>query len=159
MIIQVAYPPSNVVVDDILKTTGGTCYRYIGNFVGYAPPSGFIIANTNIFTSSAQTVYDSCVECNTPSITGTTYKTWEAKGEYSVACPVCQLTNFGAAITFYTSSANTIMQTGVYIYKDINLTKPVTIDYVQYGTKIYRVDTYGMVTEYCTLNGNCKKIT
>jgi len=156
MIVQTSYPPSNVVVNDIIKTNSGICYEYIGNFIGYIPPSGFIVTNSNIFTSSAQTVYDSCLECNTPVITGTTYKTWEAKGEYSLSCPVCQLTNFGAAITFYTSSADTVLQTGVYIYRDINLTRPVTIDYVQYGTKIYKVGTLGLLTEFCTLNGNCK---
>jgi hypothetical protein len=124
--------------------------------VGYIPPSGFIVANTNTFTATTQTVYDNCIECNTPVVTGTTYTIWDAKGEYSLSCPTCQLTNFGAAVTFYTSSADTIIQTGVYIYKDSNLTKPITIDYIQYGTKIYKVDDFGKLTEYCTLNGNCK---
>jgi hypothetical protein len=156
MIVQTSYPPYNIIANDIIKTNSGLCYVYVGNYVGYVPPSGFIVSNTNMFTLSAQTTYDSCVECNTPVVSGTTYKLWEAKGEYSVACPVCQLTNFGAAVSFYTSSADTIIQTGVYVYRDMNLTNPVTIDYIQYGTKIYKVNKFGMLTEYCTLNGNCK---
>jgi hypothetical protein len=116
------------------------------------------VANINVFTASTETVYDSCVDCLTPVVSGTTYKTWEAKGEYSVSCPVCQLTNFGAAITFYTSSADTVLQTGVIIYKEPALINPVTIDYVEYGTKIYTVNKIGKITEFCTLNGNCKSL-
>jgi hypothetical protein len=46
--------------------------------------------------------------------------------------------------------------TDVYIFQDSSLTKPIVEDYVQYGNLIYRVDTSGKITQYCTVNGNCK---
>ena len=58
-------------------------------------------------------------------------------------------------MTFYSSSADTILQTGVYIYEDTTLVTPVITSYVKYSNKIYSVDLNGKITEFCTLNGNC----
>jgi hypothetical protein len=50
----------------------------------------------------------------------------------------------------------TELETGVYIFKDSALNKPIVEDYVQYGNFIYQVDNSGRITQYCTVNGNCK---
>ena len=155
MIIQTSYPPSNVSAGDIIKTSSGSCYSYVGNFVNYAPTPGYIVTNQNLFTATTTTTYGTCEECQAVTPTTLPYTLWSGKGEFSVNCPVCQLTNFGVNLNFYTSSAVTSIQTGVYIYENTGLTTPISVTYVEYGTKIYSVDKTGMITEFCTLNGNC----
>jgi hypothetical protein len=155
MVIQVAYPPTNIVTDDILKNTSGQCYTYIGNFVNYIPPAGFVIASTDMFTANTQTVYSDCIDCLAPAPILLPYIQWRGKAEYSLACPVCELTDFGGDYGWYTSSASTTLQTGVYVYEDSNLTIPLYVDYIKYSNKIYTVDSQGKITEYCTVNGNC----
>jgi hypothetical protein len=155
MVVQTTYPPTNIVTDDILKNTSGQCYTYIGNFVNYIPPVGFIIANIDMFTATTQTAYIDCIDCLAPTPISLPYVQWRGKAEYSLACPVCELTDFGGDYGWYTSSASTTLQTGVYVYEDSNLTIPLYVDYIKYSNKIYTVDSQGKITEYCTVNGNC----
>jgi hypothetical protein len=155
MIVQTAYPPTNLIINDLLKTTSGECYTYIGNFVNYIAPSGYIIANVNEFTATTATTYVDCISCLTTPQVKLPYIDWRAKGEYSISCPVCELTNFGGDITFYTSSADTTIQTGVYIYENTGLTTPVSVTYVKYDNKIYNVSNDGEINEFCTVNNNC----
>jgi hypothetical protein len=155
MIIQTDYPPTNIVVNDIVKTSLGKCYTYIGNFVNYNPPSGFLSVNINAFTATTATTYTSCLSCLTVEPVQLPYTSWNAKGEYSLNCPTCQLTNFGSNISFYTSSATTQIESGVYIYSNTGLTTPINVTYVKYGTKIYKVENDGEINELCTLNKNC----
>jgi hypothetical protein len=156
MIIQYSYPPYNISVGDILKTTSGACYSYIGNYYSYTPPAGYIWSYVETFTATTATTYTNCVNCLIPTPQPTlSYSIWRARGEFSLSCPVCELTNGGSAITFYTSSSDSVIQTGVYIYEDQTLTTPVIVDYIKYGTKIYSVDVDGKLTEICNVNGNC----
>jgi hypothetical protein len=163
MIIQTAYPPTSLQVDDIVKTSGD-CYTYIGNFVNYIPPVGFIPVTQDIFTATTATTYTTCTECLTPEPTPTpTFRTWRGTGEFSLSCPICQLTNFGVPVTFYTSFSASTLQTGVYVYEDSSLTKPLKITYINSQitdatnaiSQIFEVDKYGKITFRCTPNGNC----
>jgi hypothetical protein len=163
MIIQNAYPPINVIVGDILKTTGD-CYNYIGNYVGYTPPSGFISVTQDTFTATTATTYTTCLECLTPEPTPTPkYKEWRASGEFSLSCPICELTNFGVAANFFTSFNVNTIQTGVYAYEDSSLTTPLSVTYIkvpinQSGnaiSQIFEVDGNGKLTFRCIPNGNC----
>jgi hypothetical protein len=155
MIVQTTYPPTNIVENDILKSISGGCYTYVGNYVNYIPPSGFIIANADLFTATTATTYSSCINCLKTEVVKLPYVKWDAKGEYSVSCPVCELTDFGGNITFYTSSADTSIQSGVYIYENTGLTTPVSVTYVKYNNKIYDVSDDGEINEFCTVNDNC----
>jgi hypothetical protein len=134
----------------------GNCYSYVGNYVSYTPPAGYIWSTLEVFTATTATTYTTCLSCLTPSPTpGPAFKTWNGKGEFTVACPTCELVNGGADMTFYTSSGATSLNTGVYIYEDTTLTTPVITSYVKYSNKIYSVDTNGKIPEFCILNGNC----
>ena len=156
MIIQNMTPPSNVNIGLVVKDLSGNCYSYVGNYVSYTPPVGYVWSNIDVFTGTTATTYSTCISCLTPSPTpGPAYRTWNAKGEFTVSCPTCELVNGGADMTFYSSSADTILQTGVYIYEDTTLVTPVITSYVKYSNKIYSVDLNGKITEFCTLNGNC----
>ena len=83
------------------------------------------------------------------------YVQWRAKGEYSISCPVCELTDFGGDVIFYTSSADTIIQTGVFVYEDIDLTTPLSVTYIKYDNVIYQVSDNGEITQRCIVNNNC----
>jgi hypothetical protein len=164
MIIQSAYPPTNIVANDILKTISGQCYTYIGNYVNYLPQPGFITSNVNEFTATTATTYSTCLDCLKPEPTPTPLsKEWRASGEYSLACPVCELTDFGGTVYFFTDYNVTTIQTGVYIYEDSSLTIPVDYTYIkvpinQSGTapaQIFEVDNNGKLTFKCNPNGNC----
>jgi hypothetical protein len=156
MIVQTAYPPTNIFDLCVLQTSSGECYTYIGNFVNYVPPSGFVITNQDVFTATTTaTTYTTCLECLTPQPISLGYTQWRGKAEYSLACPVCELTNYGVPYSWYTSSATTSIETGVYVYEDSSLTIPLYVDYIEYNTKIYSVDSNGKLTEYCNVNGNC----
>jgi len=156
MIIQYSYPPSNVTVGGILRTVSGECYTYIGDYLSYTPPSGFIWSYVETFTATTATTYTNCVSCLTPTPTPTqSYNLWRGRGEFSVSCPVCELTNGGSQMTFYTSASDSVLQNDVYVYENQSLTTPVIVDYIKYGTKIYNVDVNGKLTEFCTVNGNC----
>ena len=156
MIIQYSYPPYNVSVGNILKTVSGECYSYVGNYVSYTPPSGYIWSYVETFTATTATTYTNCVSCLIPTPTPTqSYSLWRGYGEFSVSCPVCELTNGGSQMSFYTSPLVSVLQTGVYIYEDQALTTPVIVDYIKYSTKIFNVDINGRLTEFCTVNGNC----
>jgi len=156
MITQTAYPPTNITIGNVLKTTSGDCYTYVGNYVGYVAPSGYVVANVNQFTATTATTYTDCIDCLTVTAQTLTYNTWRASGGFALNCPVCQITDFGKKLTFYTSNLITELETGVYIFKDSALNKPIVEDYVQYGNFIYQVDNSGRITQYCTVNGNCK---
>jgi hypothetical protein len=92
----------------------------------------------------------------TPSPTPTPlFNTYNGKGEFGVSCPVCELTNGGTNVTFYRAYSTLSLQTGDYIYEDTSLTIPVILSYIKYGGKIYSVDSNGMITEFCIVNGNC----
>jgi hypothetical protein len=109
-----------------------------------------------VFTTTSATTYSTCLECLTPNPTPTPlYNTYSAKGEFGVSCPVCELTNGGADVTFYRSYSTLPLQSGNYIYEDTTLTIPVILSYIKYGGKIYSVDNNGMITEFCIVNGNC----
>jgi hypothetical protein len=154
MILQYTYPGSTVDVGDTLKTTSGDCYTYIGNYIGYIPPAGFIWVIQETFTAQTPTTYKSCLACLTPTPTPTpTITSWEVRGEFSLNCPVCELTNGGTLQTIYADGQS--LATGIYVYEDINLTTPVFVTYIKYGTKIYEVDSNGQLTEFCNVNGNC----
>jgi hypothetical protein len=162
MILQTAYPPTNIVVGDILSTATGTtsgyttnCYEYVGNYVNYVAPSGFITSTQDTFTATTATTYTSCLTCLQVEPLVDTFTIWIGKGAYSVSCPLCQLTNFGSQVIFYTLPSVTQLQTGVTVYNNSSLLNPLTVDYIQYGTKIYSVDNSGVITELCTVNGNC----
>jgi hypothetical protein len=156
MIIQTLTPPTNLSQGSILKDLSGSCYTYVGNYISYTPPSGYIWSTINVFTGSTATTYNTCLSCITPEPTpGLSYKSWNAKGEFTVTCPTCELVNGGADMTFYTTSTVSSLQTGVYIYEDTTLLTPVITTYVKYSNKIYSVDSNGKITEFCTLNGNC----
>ena len=108
------------------------------------------------FTATTATTYTNCVSCLIPTPTPTqSYSLWRGYGEFSVYCPVCELTNGGSQMSFYTSPLVSVLQTGVYIYEDQALTTPVIVDYIKYSTKIFNVDINGRLTEFCTVNGNC----
>ena len=130
MIIQSAYPPYNT-------------------------PSGFMSSNQNMFTGTTATTYTNCISCLVIPKPTKTYNSWSGKGAYSVNCPLCQLTDFGSDLTFYTLPTVTQLQNGVTLYSNQSLLNVLTIDYVQYGNKIYNVDTNGVISEKCTINGNC----
>ena len=155
MIIQSAYPPYNISIGDILKTVSGECYNYIGDYVNYNTPSGFMSSNQNMFTGTTATTYTNCISCLVIPKPTKTYNSWSGKGAYSVNCPLCQLTDFGSDLTFYTLPTVTQLQNGVTLYSNQSLLNVLTIDYVQYGNKIYNVDTNGVISEKCTINGNC----
>jgi hypothetical protein len=163
MIIQNAYPPVNAVTNNILKTSG-SCYTYIGNYIGYTPPAGFISVVQDTFTATTATTYTTCLECLTPEPTPTpTYKLWKATGEFSLSCPVCELTNFGVSVNFYTDFNVITIEDGVYVYEDSSLTTPLSLTYIKVPVtqnnnailQIFEVDNNGRVTFRCTPNGNC----
>jgi hypothetical protein len=156
MITQTDYPPINLSIGGLLKTTSGDCYTYVGNYVNYVAPSGFIVANINEFTASTATTYTNCVDCLTVTPPALTYTLWSGKGGYSLNCPICQITDFGKSIEFYTDNTITTLVSGVQIFQDSGLTTPVTVDFVQQGNFIYSVDDNGFITEFCKVNGNCK---
>jgi len=156
MIIQTAYPPNNVSVGQLLKTTSGDCYTYVGNYINYVAPSGFVVANINEFTATTATTYTDCIDCLTVIPTTSSFKTWNGKGGFSLNCPVCQITDFGKGLTFYTSNLITTLTTGVYVFSDSGLTRPIVEDYIQYENYIYSVGKDGMLTQNCRVNGNCK---
>ncbi len=162
MIIQTAYPPTNIAVGDILRiVTGSTsgytsyCYEYVGNFVNYVAPGGFITSTQDTFTATTATTYTSCLTCLQVEPLVDTFTTWIGKGAYSVNCPVCQLTNFGTQVIFYTQPSVNQLQNGVIVYNNSSLLYPLTVDYIKHGNKIYSVDNNGVITEFCTVNGNC----
>ena len=156
MIVQDETPPSNVNIGDVIKDQNIGCFTYIGFFVRYSPPSGYKWSNQPIFTASTATTYVTCLECLTPTPTPTfTYKSWSAQGGFSVSCPVCQLTDGGTNLTFYTSSTVDTLQTGNFIYQDSSLTEPIIEDYIRYNGFIYSVDVNGQITQFCRVNGNC----
>jgi hypothetical protein len=157
MIIQTAVPPSNLCETNVLQDGNGDCWTYVTNVVGYYPTTGFITSNQDVFTATTATTYATCVECFTPPPTPTaTYKEWKVKGEYTVSCPVCELTNFGTDITIYTSSSVLTLTNGVVTYKDSGMTIPLNVDYIKYGDYIYQVnDTTGVLTQKCKVNGFC----
>jgi hypothetical protein len=156
MIIQNNYPPANIVSGNIVQDYSGNCYTYVGYYVNYTPPSGFLWTNANLFTGTTATTYTSCISCLTPAPTATpTYLQYTGRGEFGVSCPVCELTNGGTQITFYTEYSTQPLQTGDYIYEDSTLITPVIMSYIKYGGKIYSVDLDGQITEFCIVNGNC----
>jgi hypothetical protein len=163
IIVQTACPPTNINVNDILKTTSGLCYTYIGNFVNYVASPSYIIVNANIFTATTATTYTTCLECLTPPPTPTpTSKLWRGSGEYSLACPVCELTDFGGTLQFYTEFSVNTLDTGIYLYEDSSLTTPINVTYVKAPAnesyqqlKIFSVDNNGMITFICNQNENC----
>jgi hypothetical protein len=140
----------------VLKTLSGDCYSYVGNYVGYVAPSGYVVANVNEFTATTATTYTDCVDCLTVTAATTTYNTWRGSFGFALNCPVCQITDFGKKNTFYTSNLISEIATDVYVFSDSSLTKPITEDYLQYGNFIYKVDVSGKLTQFCTVNGNCK---
>ena len=77
------------------------------------------------------------------------------RASYTISCPVCQLTDYGSNITMYTSSADTTIQSGIYVYEDVDLTIPQTVNYFKYDNTIYEVSNEGLINQYCTENGNC----
>ena len=115
-----------------------------------------MVANINEFTATTATTYTDCVDCLTVIPTSSSFKSWDGKGGFSLNCPVCQITDFGKSLKFYTSNLITTLTTGVYVFSDSGLTKPIVEDYIQHGIYIYSVDRDGMLTQYCTVNGNCK---
>ena len=155
LIKQTATLPSNVTIGSILKNNSGECYRYIGQFVNYIPPSGYLITNINMFTATTQTTYGNCIDCLIPPVVMQSYLKWEGRAGFSLSCPICQLTDFGGKYTWYTSSADTKIQTDVYVYENTELTIPLYVDFIRYSNKIYKVDVQGKITEYCNVNGNC----
>jgi hypothetical protein len=156
MIIQNQYPPLNIVNGSIIQDLSGNCYTYIGNYINYVPPTGFLWTNANSFTATTATTYVSCLSCLTPAPTATpTYLKYVGRGEFGVACPVCELTNGGTEITFYTEYTTLPLQTGDYVYEDSSLTTPIILSYIKYGGKIYSVDPDGQITQFCIVNGNC----
>ena len=155
MILQGDYPPTNVNINDIIKTTSGECYTYVGDYVNYIAPSGYIVSNINEFTATTATTYTTCIECLTPEPEVLPYNTWFGRGEYSISCPTCELTNYGTDITFFTTSADTTIQTGIYVYDSESLTSPLDITYIKYDGKIYEVSDNGLINEFCTVNNNC----
>jgi hypothetical protein len=162
MIVQAAYPPTNIVAGDILKpitctTTGYTanCYEYVGNYVNYVAPGGFITSTQDTFTATTATTYTNCLDCLTVITTPLTYTPWSGKGGYSINCPICQLTDFGKPIEFYTTNLVTSLSEGDCLFQDSGLTTILTVDYVQQGNFIYSVNDKGFITGSCRLNGNC----
>jgi hypothetical protein len=156
MILQTAYPPTGLSVGQILKTTSGDCYSYVGNYINYVAPSGYIVATVNEFTATTATTYTTCLECLTVTTPVNTYTEWTGKGGYSLNCPICQITDYGKPLTFYTTNVVTTLSTGDCIFQDSSLTTPISEDFIQYGNYIYSVDKNGFITQYCRLNGNCK---
>ena len=158
MIIQTATPPLNLCETNVLKDSNGDCWVYVKSVVGYYPTTGFIATNQDVFTATTATTYVDCIECLTPDPTPTpVFKSWDVRGEYTIACPVCELTNFGSPITIYTSYGVETLADGIYVYKDSGLTKPLTVDYIKYDNNIYLVnDTTGALTLKCKVNGFCK---
>jgi hypothetical protein len=155
MILQSTYIPTNIVENDILKDVSGNCYTYVGSFVGYIPPSGFIVVNENNFTATTATTYVSCVSCLTPPTpTPLPYRTWNGTAEFTISCPVCELTDYGVPYTFYTSASSTSLTDGTLIYDNSGLTTPTLVTYIKYGNKIY-INDDGTITEYCNAGGNC----
>jgi hypothetical protein len=149
-------PPANVINGTVLKNTSGSCYTYIGNYVGYTPPSGFIWSYFEMFTATTANTYTSCLTCLTPEPTpAPSYLMWRSSIEFSLSCPVCELTNGGTPKTFYTEYNVSSLQTGVYIYEDNTLQIPVLASYMRYGGIVYSVDSNGRITELCNQNGNC----
>jgi hypothetical protein len=156
MIIQNTYPPSNINVGDILKTSSGSCYSYIGYYSPYTPPAGFVWANVEIFTATTATTYTSCLSCLIPDPTPPpTYKQWNGFVEFSLSCPVCELTNGGTSKTFYTTFETNSLRTGAYIYEDINLQIPIIASYMRYSGLVFSVDDDGRITYLCNQNSNC----
>jgi hypothetical protein len=154
MIIQYTYPESAIDIGDVLKSSSGSCFTYIGNFINYTPPAGFTWSQQEVFTGTSFTIFNSCVSCLAPTPTPTpTVTSWNVKGEFSLNCPVCELTNGGTTQTIYADGQSLV--SGVYVYEDINLTTPVFVTYIKYGTKIFEVSPTGLLTEYCNVNGNC----
>ena len=156
MIIQDEYPPRNIVVGDVIKDQIIGCYTYIGNFVNYYPPSDYRSSNQPIFTATTATTYSSCLSCLIPTPTPTpSYNVWNGQGSFSVSCPICQLTDGGADLTFYTSVSDVSLIDGVFIYQDTALSNPIVEDYIKYGGYVYTVDTNGEIKQLCRVNGNC----
>ena len=124
--------------------------------MNYVAPSGYIVANVNQFTATTATTYTDCTDCLTVSATTLNYNTWRGKVGFALNCPVCQITDFGKSATLYTSNLIKNIDTGVYVFSDSTLTRPITEDYLQYGNYIYQVAVDGKLTQYCTVNGNCK---
>ena len=158
MILQTLTPPLNLCETNVIKDDSGNCWVYVTNVVGYYPTTGFIASNQNVFTATTATTYADCLECLTPTPTPTSvYKEWNVKGEYTMSCPVCELTNFGSPLVMYTSSSVQKLEDGVYVYKDSGLTKPLTVDFIKYGDYVYQVnDITGVITQKCKVNGFCK---
>jgi hypothetical protein len=158
MILQTLTPPLNLCETNVIKDNSGNCWVYVTNVVGYYSTTGFIAANQNVFTATTATTYVDCLECLTPTPTPTSvYKEWNVKGEYTMSCPVCELTNFGSPLVMYTSSSVEKLEDGVYVYKDSGLTKPLTVDFIKYGDYVYQVnDITGVITQKCKVNGFCK---
>jgi hypothetical protein len=155
MIVQSTYQPSNVIEGDVIKDLSGNCYTYVGSFVGYVPPSGYIVVNDDVFTATTATTYTTCVSCLTPTPTPTpAYKEWVGMAEFTISCPVCELTDYGVPYTFYTSASVSSLTDGTEIYDNMNLTVPTLVTYIKYGNKIY-INNDGTITEHCTVNGNC----
>jgi hypothetical protein len=104
------------------------------------------------------------LECLTPDPEPTpTYRLWKAKGEYSISCPVCELTDFGGDVQFYTDYSVSTLDTGIYLYENSSLTTPFTVTYIKVlqtqninqTEKIFEVDSMGKITFKCDVNGNC----
>ena len=156
MIVQDEYPPRNIVVGDVIKDQIIGCYTYIGNFVNYYPSPEYRWSNQPVFTATTATTYGTCLNCLTPTPTPTpSYNVWNGQGGFSVSCPICQLTDGGVDLTFYTSVNNTSLVDGVFIYQDSLLTKPIVEDYIKYGGFVYNVDVSGEIKLLCRVNGNC----
>jgi hypothetical protein len=155
MITQTAIPPTNLDPGEVIRDYSGNCYSYVGYFINYVPPSGYIVVNENRFTATTATTYVDCAECLQVEPLVGTFNEWIGNGAYSVNCPGCQLTNFGVQTIFYTHPSVNQIQTGVTIYNNSSLSFPVTVDYIRYGNKIYSVDNSGVITEFCTVNGVC----
>jgi hypothetical protein len=115
-----------------------------------------IWSNYEMFTGTTATVYNNCLDCLAPPPTPSPLFTLR-KGniEFSLSCPVCELTNGGTPKNFYTSFSSTTIQTGVYIYEDSTLQTPILANYLRYQGIIYSVDSEGRLTELCNQNGNC----
>jgi hypothetical protein len=156
MIVQDETPPINLNIGNVIKDENIGCFTYVGYFVRYSPPAGYKWSNQPIFTASTATTYTTCLECLTPTPTPTpSYKSWSAQGGFSVSCPVCQLTDGGTNLTFFTTSSVTSLETGNFIYQDTSLLTPVIEDYIRYNGFIYTVDVNGQITQFCRVNGNC----
>ena len=156
MIVQTIQAPG--ITEGQVLQYSGFCWTYVGNFVDYIPPAGFVVYNyTGNYLSGASGPFTSCAECILPTPTPTlTARAWNVTWAWSTSCFPCELTDGGISTTLYTVPSVSTLTDGVYVYTDAALTIPFSSGrYFRSGNLIFKTLTGGEINQHCVFGGSC----